>query len=421
MTHESHGEHAPEGAVLTPPRAEPHRERHIVALIEPIRRVARARLRDPEAIEDVVQETLSRVLATRERLDEGALLPYAVVTARTVAADVGRDRQRDVRHAHRLIDRLPAESPEEAAVRREEEAALSAALAALPPEDRRLLVEHEVGGAGTAELAASSGASAGGVAARLARVRAKLRVDFLLALRRIELPTTRCRPVLLALSMGDRRRQHVLRAGAHLATCRVCTELSRPLVERERALAGVGPIAWLAASAIWLTRLFRDRKVQATTATAAVLAAGVTAVAVANRDDSALPARTATPSASEPPTPSLARLTGRVVTRSGVAVTEARLASLAGQVIEARGVVVTAVPADEGFWISDGAGGRIWVAIRTTGESGRAVRPGQRLSFRGSVARNPPGYARAVGVTPAEGAAALERAGAHVETSSLGS
>jgi hypothetical protein len=76
------------------------------------------------------------------------------------------------------------------------------------------------------------------VAAQLARARAKLRVNFLLAIRAIDLPTDRCQSVLNALSAGDRRRQRALDAGGHLLDCKVCAGLSDPQTERRRALAG---------------------------------------------------------------------------------------------------------------------------------------------------------------------------------------
>jgi anti-sigma regulatory factor (Ser/Thr protein kinase) len=56
----------------------------------------------------------------------------------------------------------------------------------------------------------------------------------LLALHDIEPPTPRCRPVLLALSSADRRRQREVDAARHLLECDVCAALSRPLLERGR-------------------------------------------------------------------------------------------------------------------------------------------------------------------------------------------
>jgi len=70
------------------------------------------------------------------------------------------------------------------------------------------------------------------VAAQLNRTRARLRVEYLLALEQTEPPTDRCRPVLLAISGGDRRRQRELDAGRHLLECEFCALLSRPLMER---------------------------------------------------------------------------------------------------------------------------------------------------------------------------------------------
>jgi serine/threonine-protein kinase RsbT len=58
-------------------------------------------------------------------------------------------------------------------------------------------------------------------------------VEYLLALERLsDLPTAACRPVLLALSGGDRRRQREVHAARHLLECGVCAALSVPLLER---------------------------------------------------------------------------------------------------------------------------------------------------------------------------------------------
>jgi serine/threonine-protein kinase RsbT len=57
-------------------------------------------------------------------------------------------------------------------------------------------------------------------------------VEYLLALEQTEPPTERCRPVLLALSGGDRRRQREVDAGRHLLECELCARLSQPLMER---------------------------------------------------------------------------------------------------------------------------------------------------------------------------------------------
>jgi serine/threonine-protein kinase RsbT len=59
-----------------------------------------------------------------------------------------------------------------------------------------------------------------------------LRVEYLLALERVDTLTDRCRPVLFALSSGDRRRQREVDAARHLLECDLCERLSQPLMER---------------------------------------------------------------------------------------------------------------------------------------------------------------------------------------------
>lgn len=102
---------------------------------------------------------------------------------------------------------------EEEALRREERRAITTALAKLSRHDQEALVAHEVEGLDTTTLAATRDSTPGAVAAQLSRARARLRVEYLLELEQAEPPTARCRPVLLALSAGDRRRQRDLDAG----------------------------------------------------------------------------------------------------------------------------------------------------------------------------------------------------------------
>jgi len=395
------------------------RDAALVALMEPIRRVAAARGADSHTVDDVVQETLVRLMAQRGRLDDDALLPYALVTARNLVASAGRDAARGRRHAHRLVDLREPDRPEDVAVRREEERALAAALAGLSPEEREILLRHEVAGEDTASIAAETRSTSGGVAARLGRARAKLRVDFVLQLRRMLLPTTRCRSVLLALATGDQRRQHALGAGRHLLTCSTCTELSQPLLERRRGLAGLVPWVGLAGLANALRYLAHSRKAQVTTATAALGTAAVVGVAVAapgahQTPPPRQPART-TPGHPHPTRTTVAA--GLTVHGEAlVPLPAGRLTPYAGQTVTATGVLVQSVPADEGFWVGTNVADRVWVqlAVGGAGESPEQVRAGDHVSFRGAVVANPPGFARRAGVTAAEGAAQLERQGAHI-------
>ncbi len=109
---------------------------------------------------------------------------------------------------------------------------VGAALAQLPAGDRDVLVAHEVEGQDTITLAAGQGSTPGAVAARLSRARASLRVEYLLLAEGIEPPTDRCRPVLRALSSGDRRRQRELDASGHVLGCAACSRIKAELFER---------------------------------------------------------------------------------------------------------------------------------------------------------------------------------------------
>lgn len=207
-------------------------EQSIVDLVPLVRRVVAARVSDPHLVDDLVQETLARVMAARARVEGETLAPYAAVTARNLVASQVRRDARARRMAHLLADEDGSERPEEGLLRREERSAVEAALARLTPSEREVLLAHEVDGQDTATLAARQRSTPGAIAARLNRTRAKLRVEYLLAQDRIEPSTDRCRPVLLALSAGDRRRQRDLDAGGHLLACDLCARLSVPLLDR---------------------------------------------------------------------------------------------------------------------------------------------------------------------------------------------
>lgn len=197
-----------------------------------VRRIVSARVADVAAADDLVQETLVRVLAAAGRVEPGMLEPYAIVTARNVVASMWREGDRHRRNQHRVVDLRFPEAPGEDLLAREEQTAVARALARLPEPERQTLLAHEVSGQDTRSLAGELGSTAGAVAAQLNRTRARLRVEYLLALERAEAPTDRCRPVLLAISSGDRRRQREVDAARHLLECDLCAQLSHPLMER---------------------------------------------------------------------------------------------------------------------------------------------------------------------------------------------
>jgi RNA polymerase sigma factor (sigma-70 family) len=209
-------------------------EIEISELIDSIRRVVAGRVRDQQEVDDLVQETLARVLAAQHRIEPGMMAPYAAVTARNLVTSMWQDQDRRRRNLHRVLDRQPEPGPEDELVEREERDGITEALRRLSSRERHTLVAHEVAGRDTRSLGHELGTSPGAVAAQLSRARARLRVEYLLTMDHIEPPTDRCRAVLLALSAGDRRRQRELDAGRHLLECDLCARLSEPLTERRR-------------------------------------------------------------------------------------------------------------------------------------------------------------------------------------------
>jgi RNA polymerase sigma factor (sigma-70 family) len=209
------------------PRAEPDDD--IVELVPVVRRVVAARIRDPHLVEDLVQETLARVVASRDRVEGTDLAPYAVVTARNLIASHAERNDRARRNAHLLVDVDLSDRPGDGLLRQEDRSAVQLALMHLSESERDLLVAHEVQGETTAALAEKRGSTPGAVAAQLARTRARLRVEYLLIHEGLEPPTEQCRPVLRALSAGDRRRARELDAVGHLLACGSCSRLNAAL------------------------------------------------------------------------------------------------------------------------------------------------------------------------------------------------
>jgi RNA polymerase sigma factor (sigma-70 family) len=211
-----------------------------VADVEPVvRRVLAPKVFDSHRLDDLVQETLARLASSRRDLEGDGLVGYAVVSARNVwASDSARSARRGALH-HRLADTRQPDQPDAVVLVREQQDALRVALAGLSELERSTVLAHEVRGIDTATIAEAGRSTAGAVAARLARSRAKLRVDYLVALERVRLPTSQCRSVLVALSAGDRRRQHALGAADHVLRCDPCAELTRALRE------GRGPVSAL--------------------------------------------------------------------------------------------------------------------------------------------------------------------------------
>ena len=207
----------------------------IVDLIPVVRKVVAARIRDPHVVDDLMQETIARVVANREKVLADDLAPYAAVTARHLVATYVERKERAREKAHLLVEVDADEAPGDGLLRQEDRAAVQAALARLSKSERELLLAHEVEGEANTTLARQRGTTEGAVAAQLARIRARLRVEYLLAHEAVEPPTDRCRPVLRAISAGDRRRSRELDAPGHLLRCATCTRLARSLTARRPA------------------------------------------------------------------------------------------------------------------------------------------------------------------------------------------
>ena len=206
--------------------AAPGPQEPIVDLVPVVRRVVAARVADHALREDIVQETLARVMASRSRIEHDSLVPYAVVTARNLIASTVKQAQSVRRVAHLLVEDDLEPRPDDGLLRREQAAMMETAMARLPAAERDVLLAHEVEGLDTATLAARRGSTPGAVAAQLNRTRSRLRVEYLVTRSGVEPPTDRCRPVLVAVSLGDRRRQRELDTSGHLLSCDFCARLA---------------------------------------------------------------------------------------------------------------------------------------------------------------------------------------------------
>jgi RNA polymerase sigma factor (sigma-70 family) len=442
-------------------------KQEVTALSEVLRRVYARRVVDEHQLDDLVQETLARIVEARPQLGGQELIGYAIVTARNTLIDAAR-RQRDLTggwpHGVVVVD-----DPATLAVQSEEAEAVRTALASLSEEDRRALVAHEVEGQTTGHLAAESGSTPGAIAARLARLRARARVDYVVALRNVSLPTERCHDVLVSLSSGLRRRQAEVGAADHLLTCETCAELAPPVVERRRSLAAILPFFGLPAVLGRARRAMARHPVLAGGAAAgaaAVVIAGVIGVAgmAGNADGgdgrsggteqaepvadsthestsaletsppaqttastappAAPPVQTPTPTTAPAPPPppppppaggsgcQVSDLAGTPLPNGGAT----DLVALAGTTVSVDGATVEAVPGDAGFWAACGPA-RLWIQV--VGLPLGLPAAGQTIGAVGVVATHGPGYAASVGVTPAEGGGELDQAGVHVEATGV--
>jgi hypothetical protein len=312
--------------------------------------------------------------------------------------------------APRTLGVAEPERPDEVLLVGEARDAMQAALARLPDQERRdLLAYYGDGASDAAEIRETRGA----LRVRMARTRAKLRLEYLLAFRHIELPYPTCRSVLLAISFGDTRRQRELNAGHHLLDCEVCAALSEPLDRRSAALTAIAIPGALAA---WVAGKASAHPLQ----TAASVVAGGAAIAAAV----VLGSQPAASRPAPPPVrissvhaPSPVQVISHL-TVGGQAVSDVSAArslrSLVGRSARASGATVVAAVTANGFWIGSSQA-RVWVQLVGPLRPLR-VRAGDRVRFTGIMVGNSSSFPAQTGARGSD-AALLERQGAHLAVS----
>lgn len=380
-----------------------------VVAIEPvIRRVVAARVANPADIDDLVQDCLERLLGAHGRLAPETVLPYGIVTARNVVTSHMRTAARRATMIPLIADRQEPDLPEDTVLISEKHTAMETALSRLSAEERAdILAYYDAAPAPDRGIPEATGA----LRVRMARIRAKLRLEYLLAFRHAELPSEQCRRVLLAVSAGDTRRQRQLQAGQHLLHCESCATLSEPLSKRSAALtAFTFPAALLA-------RLFTKAKANPGTAGASA-AAGTAAVATAVIVGTGVLAGDPAPAVHHPPaspvsttSPAPARIPKLAI--SGQAVTLQRpIRAAVGGHADATGVMVQSVVTRNGLWIGSRSL-RVWVELVGPLKPLHIV-AGVRLRFTGIVIANGSSYATRAGVR-GEDATLLDGQGAHID------
>jgi hypothetical protein len=253
--------------------------------------------------------------------------------------------------------------------------------------------------------------ASGALRVRMARVRAKLRLEYLLAFRHAELPTEQCRRVLLAVSAGDTRRQRQLQAGQHLLNCPACATLSEPLSKRSAALTAFAvPVGLLA-------RLLTKARANPGAAGASA-AAGTAAVATAIIVGSGVLSGAPAPAAHHPsatPVRTVESAPARIAELSSgdqPITTQHTIRAAVGSHADATGVAVQSVVTRNGLWIGTRAL-RVWVELVGPLKP-LNIAAGDHLRFTGIVIGNGSLYASRAGVR-GQDAALLNREGAHID------
>jgi RNA polymerase sigma factor (sigma-70 family) len=376
-----------------------------VLVVEPvIRRVVAARA-NPADVDDLVQDCLERLLVARKRLAPEAILPYAVVTARNLVSSHAKSTMRHAAAVPRIADTSEPDRPEDVVLAGEARRAMKVALSRLSRSERKEILAYYNGGSAPAGEAAQS---RGALRVRMSRTRAKLRLEYLLAFRHLELPTPQCRSVLLAISAGDRRRQREFNAAQHLLDCGTCAALSEPLDRRSAALTAITiPVGF----AGWIVSKVRAHPVHAAVSVTATSAAAATAAVLLVPS----PATAGRPPAASPAVISHLSVDGQPVRDSQV---QRSIRSMIGDAADASGVDVVLAVTRNGFWVG-AAQARIWVELVGPLRP-LIIRAGDRVWFAGTVVANTASFPAQAGRTKGGDAALLARQGGHIAVSTTG-
>ena len=374
-----------------------------------IRRVVAARA-NPADVDDLVQDCLERLLVARKRLAPEAMLPYAVVTARNLVSAQAKSTMRRAAAVPRIADTSEPDRPEDVVLAGEARRAMKVALSRLSRSERKEILAYYNGGSPPAGEAPAGDAaqSRGALRVRMSRTRAKLRLEYLLAFRHLELPTPQCRSVLLAISAGDRRRQREFNAAQHLLDCGTCAALSEPLDRRSAALTAITiPVGF----AGWIVSKVRAHPVHAAVSVTATSAVAATAAVLLVPS----PAH-----AGRPPAPSPAAISHLSVGGQPVRDTQVRrsIRSMIGDAADASGVNVVLAVTRNGFWVG-AAQARIWVELVGPLRP-LSIHAGDRVWFAGTVVANPASFSAQAGRTKGGDAALLARQGGHIAVSTTG-
>ena len=225
----------PRSTRKTEAKASPPSPADYAAFSRSIGRALSARGADQHTVEDITQESFARLLPILGRLGADARLPWLLVTANNLFTDQHRRASTARRNRSELIElNLQPAQPHQVFQMRQVTDAVRRVIDNLDQIDRSYFLSH-ADGVSVTDLAESVSTTPQALSARMYRTRARMRLDYLLAIDQVTLTDPLCRRVLLAFSAADRRKQKALGADDPLDRCSLCADLARRLIVRSSA------------------------------------------------------------------------------------------------------------------------------------------------------------------------------------------